>query len=51
PLSGQQQKALAAKWGGANVLDRFRVILDIFADRARTNEAKLQARCPSKRLR
>lgn len=47
PLSGQQQKALATKWGGTNVLDRFRVILDIFADRARTNEAKLQARGPA----
>ncbi|CAM9698865.1 unnamed protein product, partial [Scytosiphon promiscuus] len=51
PLSGQQQKALAAKWGGANVLDRFRVILDIFADRARTNEAKLQARRAAEKLR
>ncbi|CAB1106275.1 unnamed protein product [Ectocarpus sp. CCAP 1310/34] len=44
PLSGQQQKALSAEWGGATVLDRFAVILDIFADRARTTEAKLQAR-------
>lgn len=44
PLSGAQQKGLAEKWGGATVLDRFRVILDIFADRARTTEAKLQAR-------
>lgn len=26
------------------VLDRFRVILDIFADRARTTEAKLQVK-------
>ncbi|CAM9501820.1 unnamed protein product [Ectocarpus sp. 6 AP-2014] len=42
PLSGQQQKALSAEWGGAIVLDRFAVILDIFADRARTTEAKLQ---------
>eukprot|EP00752_Nemacystus_decipiens_P006933 g6225.t2 len=42
PLSGQQQKALSSKWGGSKVLDRFRVILDIFADRARTTEAKLQ---------
>ncbi|CBJ48981.1 MHflX, mitochondrial HflX GTPase [Ectocarpus siliculosus] len=42
PLSGQQQKALSAEWGGATVLDRFAVILDIFADRARTTEAKLQ---------
>ena len=44
PLSGAQQKGLAEKWGGATVLDRFRVILDIFADRARTTEAQLQAR-------
>lgn len=43
PLSGLQQKALGEKWGGATVLDRFRVILDIFADRARTTDAKLQA--------
>lgn len=28
--------------GSVQVLDRFRVILDIFADRARTTEAKLQ---------
>lgn len=42
PLSGAQQKALGDLWGGATVLDRFRVILDIFADRARTTEAKLQ---------
>lgn len=44
PLSGIQQKSLSDSWGGAVVLDRFRVILDIFADRARTTEAKLQAR-------
>lgn len=43
PLSGGQQKALGDQWSGATVLDRFRVILDIFADRARTTEAKLQA--------
>lgn len=43
PLSGAQQKGLTDQWGGAAVLDRFRVILDIFADRARTTEAKLQA--------
>lgn len=43
PLSGAQQKALGDQWGGATVLDRFRVILDIFATRARTTEAKLQA--------
>lgn len=42
PLSGAQQKGLAEKWEGATILDRFRVILDIFADRARTTEAKLQ---------
>lgn len=42
PLSGAQQKALGDVWDGATVLDRFRVILDIFADRARTTEAKLQ---------
>lgn len=44
PLSRDQQKALTDSWGGATVVDRFRVILDIFADRARTKEAKLQAR-------
>lgn len=42
PLSGNQQKALSKKWDGTTILDRFRVILDIFADRARTTEAKLQ---------
>lgn len=51
PLSGQQQKALSAEWGGATVLDRFAVILDIFADRARTTEAKLQARVVAVQLK
>lgn len=43
-LSGLQQKGLIDQWNGSTVLDRFRVILDIFADRARTTEAKLQVR-------
>ena len=43
-LSGLQQKNMVDLWKGSTVLDRFRVILDIFADRARTTEAQLQAR-------
>ncbi|CAM9109671.1 unnamed protein product [Discosporangium mesarthrocarpum] len=41
-LSGLQQMSLQNLWGGASVLDRSAIILDIFANRARTTEAKLQ---------
>eukprot|EP00887_Chlorella_sp_A99_P005965 scaffold29.g5965.t1 len=42
-LSGVQQRNLEAAWG-APVLDRVALILGIFAQRARTHEARLQAR-------
>ncbi len=40
-LSGSQQRNLEALWG-CRVVDRAGVILDIFAQRARTREGKLQ---------
>ncbi|CAM9296262.1 unnamed protein product, partial [Choristocarpus tenellus] len=46
-LSGAQHKALQQRWDGALVLDRFMVILQIFAERARTTEAKLQVELAS----
>ena len=42
-LSGVQQRNLEAAWG-VPVHDRVGVIIDIFGQRARTREARLQAR-------
>lgn len=41
PLSPRQQRALEREWG-VPVIDRTEVILDIFAQRARSREGKLQ---------
>jgi 50S ribosomal subunit-associated GTPase HflX len=41
-LTPRQQERLSAKLGGVPVYDRFGVILDIFASRATTREARLQ---------
>ena len=41
-LTPRQQEKLSAKLGGVPVFDRFGVILDIFASRAITREARLQ---------
>lgn len=41
PLSGVQQRNLEAAWG-LPVLDRVALIIEIFAQRARTREARLQ---------
>ena len=44
-LSGVQLRNLEAAWG-VPVLDRVGLIIEIFAQRARTREARLQARMP-----
>ncbi len=44
-LSGVQQRNLAAAWGRP-VMDRVGLIIAIFGQRARTREARLQARRP-----
>ena len=44
-LSGVQLRNLQAAWG-IPVLDRIGLIIEIFAQRARTREAKLQVRLP-----
>lgn len=41
-LTPSQQKNIEASMKGVKVLDRTRLILDIFAQRARTNEGRLQ---------
>lgn len=42
-LSGVQQRNLEAIWG-LPVVDRVGLIIDIFSQRARTREARLQVR-------
>ncbi len=44
-LSGMQLRNLEAAWG-VPVLDRVGLIIEIFAQRARTREARLQASTP-----